>query len=58
MAIVGGFNIIYQDVDKSNGRLNRRLILRFRIALNHLEVKEVSLIGRKFSVAAPIAILL
>jgi exonuclease III len=47
--LLADFNLIYQDADKSNGRLNRRLMLRFRCALNHLEVKEVNLIGRKFT---------
>jgi hypothetical protein len=35
------FNLIYKDEDKNNNRLNRRLILRFRHALNHLAVKEI-----------------
>jgi exonuclease III len=47
--IIGDFNIIYKDEDKNNGRLNRRLMLRFRWALNHLEMKEIHLIGRKYT---------
>lgn len=47
--IIGDFNLIYRDEDKSNDRLNRRMMLRFRRALNHLEVKEISLIGQKFT---------
>jgi exonuclease III len=43
------FNLIYKDEDKSNNRLNRRLMLRFRRALNYLEVKELELIGRNFT---------
>jgi exonuclease III len=47
--IIGDFNIIYKDEDKNNGRLNRRLMLRFRMVLNHLEMKEIQLIGRKYT---------
>lgn len=47
--ILGDFNLIYKDQDKSNGRLNRHLMLRFRRALNHMDVKEVDLIGRRFT---------
>jgi hypothetical protein len=46
--IMGDFNLIYQEQDKNNGRVNRRLMLRFRRAINHLEVKEVQLVGRKY----------
>jgi hypothetical protein len=27
--VLGDFNVIYKDHDKNNGRLNRRLMLRF-----------------------------
>lgn len=47
--VVGDFNMIYQDQDKSNGRLNRRMMSRFRRALNHIEVKEIPLLHRKFT---------
>lgn len=48
--LLGDFNLIYKDQDKNRGRLNRRLMLKFRRALNHLlEVKEVELTGRKFT---------
>jgi exonuclease III len=47
--LLGDFNLIYKDENKSNNRLNRRLMLRFRRALNYLEVKEVELTGRKFT---------
>jgi exonuclease III len=47
--ILGDFNLIYKDEDKSNDRLNRRLMLRFWRALNHLEVKEIELTGHKFT---------
>jgi endonuclease/exonuclease/phosphatase family metal-dependent hydrolase len=47
--LIGDFNLIYRDQDKNNGRLNRRLMLRFRRALNHLQVKELELMGRRFT---------
>lgn len=37
------------DEDKNNDNLNRRMMLRFRRALNHMQVKEVPLIGRRFT---------
>jgi hypothetical protein len=39
--IMGDFNMIYKEQDKTNGRLNRRLMSRFRRALNYMEVKEL-----------------
>lgn len=47
--IIGDFNLIYKEQDKSNGNLNRRLMSRFPRTLNHLEVMEVPLLGRKFT---------
>lgn len=47
--LLGDFNLIYQDEDKNNGRLNRRMMLRFRRALNSIEVKEIPLTGRRFT---------
>jgi hypothetical protein len=47
--ILGDFNLIYMDQDKSNGRLNRRMMSHFRRTLNHLEVKEIHLRGRWFT---------
>jgi hypothetical protein len=47
--VLGDFNLIYLDQDKSNGRLNRRMMARFRRALNHMEVREVQLLGKKFT---------
>jgi endonuclease/exonuclease/phosphatase family metal-dependent hydrolase len=47
--ILGDFNLIYKAQDKSSDRPNHRLMLKFRRALNHLEVKEIDLIGRKFT---------
>jgi hypothetical protein len=47
--LLGNFNLIYQDADKSNGKLNRGLMLIFIRALNYLKVKEISLVGQKFT---------
>jgi endonuclease/exonuclease/phosphatase family metal-dependent hydrolase len=47
--MVGDFNMIYKEQDKSNGRLNMRLMTRFRRTLNHLEVKELELVGKHFT---------
>jgi hypothetical protein len=41
--------MIYKEQDKNNNRLNRRLMLRFRRVLNHLEVKEIELAARNFT---------
>jgi endonuclease/exonuclease/phosphatase family metal-dependent hydrolase len=47
--LLGDFNLIYKEQDKSNYRLNRQMLLRFRHALYHMEVKEVDLLDRKFT---------
>jgi hypothetical protein len=47
--LLGDFNMIYKPQDKNNGNLNRSLMARFRRALNFLEVKEIDLVGRKFT---------
>jgi hypothetical protein len=49
--IIGDFNLIYRDQDKNNGRLNRRTMSRFRRAINHLEVREVQLTGKRFTLS-------
>jgi hypothetical protein len=36
-------------LDKSNDRVDTRMMLHFRRALNHLEVKEIQLVGRKYN---------
>lgn len=46
--ILGDFNLIYKTSDKNNGRLNRRMMDRFRRTLNFLEVQEAQLVGRKY----------
>jgi hypothetical protein len=47
--LIGDYNLIYKTHDKNNSRVNSRLMLRFRRALNYLEVKELDLIGRKYT---------
>jgi hypothetical protein len=42
------FNLIYKVQDKSNDRLNRQMMLRFKRVLYHMEVKEVDLLDGKF----------
>jgi hypothetical protein len=47
--IIWDFNLIYKLQDKNNGRVNRGLMHRFKRAIDHLEVKEINLVGRNFT---------
>lgn len=47
--ILSDFNLIYRASDNNNLNLNRRLMGRFRAALNHCELKEIHLQGRLFT---------
>jgi hypothetical protein len=47
--ILRDFNLIYKIQDKNNGRINRSMMSRFRRSLDHLEVKEIKLVGKKFT---------
>jgi exonuclease III len=47
--ILGDFNLICSDQDKSNDYVDRRMISRFRRALNHIVVKEIPLVGKRFT---------
>jgi exonuclease III len=47
--LLGDFNLIYREQDKSSGGLNRGLMLCFRRTLNRLAVKEIELTGRKYT---------
>jgi hypothetical protein len=47
--VMGDFNLIYRDQDKNNDRVNRRLMHSFSRALNHMDVKEIQLTGRKYT---------
>jgi exonuclease III len=44
--VLGDFNLICADHDKSNGRVDRRMMTHFRRALNHMEVREIPLVGK------------
>jgi hypothetical protein len=46
--IIGDLNMILSVVDKSNDNLNKRLMGDFRAVVRDLELKELSLRGRKF----------
>ncbi|XP_066351274.1 uncharacterized protein [Miscanthus floridulus] len=47
--IIGHFNIIYQASDKSNLNLNRRLMGKFRRALDECELMEITLQNRRYT---------
>jgi hypothetical protein len=47
--ICGDFNLIYQAQDKSNDRLNRRLMQRFRRTIDTLQLAELHLNGRLYT---------
>ena len=47
--IIGDFNLILQAQDKSNSNINRRMMGVFRSWKNDLQLKELSLRGRKFT---------
>jgi exonuclease III len=47
--IIGDFNLIYQASDKNNLNLNRRLMGKFRRALDECELMEISLQNRRYT---------
>jgi hypothetical protein len=47
--IGGDFNLIYKAEDKNNSNLNRAMMGRFRWLINDISIKEVSLVGRRFT---------
>jgi hypothetical protein len=47
--LCGDFNLIYKAEEKSNSRLNRRLMGKFISILKELELKELPLNGRNFT---------
>jgi exonuclease III len=48
-AVGGDFNLIYKMEDKNNSNVHRAMMGRFRRFLNDLELREVELLGRKFT---------
>lgn len=47
--LLGDFNLITKAADKSNLNINRRLMGKFCAALDHLQLKELRLNGRRFT---------
>jgi hypothetical protein len=47
--ILGDFNLIYMLQDKNNDRVNRDIMLRFKRAIDYLEIKEINLVGKKYT---------
>ena len=45
----GDFNMIYSAEDKNNENLNRAMMGRFRSFVNDVELKEIPLIGRRYT---------
>jgi hypothetical protein len=45
----GDFNLIYQAADKNNANLDRAMMGRFRRFLDDLDLKEIPLLGRKYT---------
>ena len=45
----GDFNMIHRASDKSNGRLDRRGMRRFRNFINQAQLDEIQLVGRAFT---------
>jgi hypothetical protein len=48
-AMAADFNLIVDAWDKSNARLNRRSMDMFRRCINDLELRESSLLGRRYT---------
>lgn len=47
--VIDDFNLILHDQDKNKPRVNRRWMRRFRDALDRSFLKEIKLIGRRFT---------
>ena len=47
--VAGDFNLLVNPEDKSNERINCRMMAKFRSKLNSLELKEVYLNGRRYT---------
>lgn len=47
--VAGDFNFIYQYIDKNSANLDRAMMGRFRCFLDDMEVKEIPLLGRKYT---------
>jgi exonuclease III len=47
--VSGDFNLVWDASDKSNGRVNRRLMNKFRHTINSLALQDMPLQGRSFT---------
>jgi exonuclease III len=47
--VAGDFNQIFRVEDKNNPNINRSMLRRFRRLMNDLELKEIPLLGRRFT---------
>lgn len=47
--VVGDFSLICRTDDKSNANVNLRIMGRFRAAIDHLELREINLVGRRYT---------
>lgn len=47
--LVGDFKLIYSTADKSNSNVDRAMMGRFRRLLNDVELKEIELLGQRFT---------
>lgn len=47
--LVGDFNLILDEADKNNGRINRRTMRRFRRVVAELELMDIHLHGRRYT---------
>ena len=47
--VAGDFNLIYKASDKNTSNLNRPMMGRFRRLIDDLALKEIPLLGRKFT---------
>jgi exonuclease III len=47
--VLGDFNLIYKDEDKNNSNLDRPMMHSFRRWIDDLALKELPLVGRKFT---------
>lgn len=47
--ICGDFNLIFRLEDKNNSNINRTLLVNLRSLINSLDLKEITLLGRKLT---------
>jgi hypothetical protein len=47
--VCGDFNLVCSAEERSNGRINRRMVNKFRHTLNSLALQDMPLRGRRFT---------